>query len=132
MWAHRTVWRKVVKFGTLIEDSPNIHHSKFVVSYSIPLAPPSVQSFTYIYANNYWTIRARNKQQQKNYISFFPLIPWLMVIRLHPTTSFSILKFFPPKKLLFRISPRRLVRFSSTSNQIIFRSWWQKLSKAFW
>ncbi len=52
MAAHRTVYGRVVKFGTLIEDSPNITHSKFGVSNSNSLAPPLVQSFTLVYANN--------------------------------------------------------------------------------
>ncbi|KAI2665201.1 NACHT, LRR and PYD domains-containing protein 12 [Labeo rohita] len=42
MAAHRTACGKVVKFGTLIEDSPIIDHSKFGVSNSNSLAPPPV------------------------------------------------------------------------------------------
>ncbi len=40
MAAHRTACGKVVKFGTLIEDSINNNHSKFGVCNSNSLAPP--------------------------------------------------------------------------------------------
>ena len=53
MAAHRTVCRKMMKFGTHIEDSPIIDHTNFGVSNSTPLAPPTVQTYTYIYANNF-------------------------------------------------------------------------------
>ncbi len=52
MAAHRTACGKVVKFGTLIEDSLNINHSKFGVSNSNSIAPPLVQNCTHVYANN--------------------------------------------------------------------------------
>ena len=44
MAAHRTVWSKVVKFCTLIQDSPMLHVSKFHVGTSYTLAPPTGQS----------------------------------------------------------------------------------------
>ncbi len=53
MVAHRTDYGKVVKFGTLIKDILNTNHSKFGVSNSNSLAPPLVQSFTHVYANNF-------------------------------------------------------------------------------
>ncbi len=53
MAAHRTSCGKVIKFGTKIEDSLNINHSKFGVSNSNSLAPPLVQIFTYVCAKNF-------------------------------------------------------------------------------
>ncbi len=54
----------------LIEDSPNINHTKFGVSNSNPLAPPLVQICTHVCANNFWTVRARNKSSWKfNHLS---------------------------------------------------------------
>lgn len=53
MAAHRTACGKVVKFGTQIEDSLNINHTKFEVSNSNPLAPPTAQIGTHVYANNF-------------------------------------------------------------------------------
>ncbi len=53
MAAHRTDCGKVVKIGALIEDSLNTNHSKFGVSNSNSLAPPLVQNFTHVYANNF-------------------------------------------------------------------------------
>jgi len=50
--AHRKAYRKVMKFDTLIGDSLNFQHSKFGVSNSIPLAPPTVQICTHVNANN--------------------------------------------------------------------------------
>ncbi len=52
MAAHRTACGKVVTFGTLIEDSPNIKHSQFRVSNLNFLAPPLVQTFTHVFGNN--------------------------------------------------------------------------------
>ncbi len=76
MAAHRTAFGRIMKFGTQIEDSLNINHSKFGVSnsnslattcqigvsnslapplskfgVSNSLAPPLVQIFTHVYAN---------------------------------------------------------------------------------
>ena len=48
MAAHRTPWSKVVKCGTLIQDSPIIPWSKFVVASSWALAPTG-QSWTCIH-----------------------------------------------------------------------------------
>ncbi len=61
MAAHRTFCGKVIKFGTKIEDSLNINHSKFGVSNSNSLAPPLVQIFTYVHAKNFGTVRSRRK-----------------------------------------------------------------------
>ncbi len=52
MAAHRIACWKVVKFDTLIEDSINTNHSKFGVYLKSP-APPLLQSFTHVYANNF-------------------------------------------------------------------------------
>ncbi len=60
MAAHRTACRKVMKFGTNIEDSLNINHSKFGVPISNSLAPPIGQTCTHISANNFWTVRSRS------------------------------------------------------------------------
>ncbi len=58
MAAYRTACGKVMKFGTLIEDSPEMNHSKFWVSNSNSLAPPLVQSFTHVLIfKEYHTIR---------------------------------------------------------------------------
>ncbi len=59
MAAHRTACGKVVTFGTQTEDSANINHSKFGVSNSNSLAPPLVQTFTHVYANNFLTLSHR-------------------------------------------------------------------------
>ena len=56
MAAHRTDYGKVVKFGTLIRDSPMIHVTKFHVGTSNPLAPPTGQSWTCVYARNFWPV----------------------------------------------------------------------------
>ena len=90
-----------MKFGTLIEDSLKCHRSKFGVSNSIPLAPPSVQNLTHVYANNFSIVIFRHKN--------FP----------------AILNF--PKNLLLRTRPRRFIRFARKLNQIIFRPCWQKI-----
>ncbi len=59
-----------MKFGTLIEDSPNINHTKFGVFNSNSLAPPLVQICTHVCANNFWTVRARKKSSWKlNHLS---------------------------------------------------------------
>jgi len=58
MAAHITACGKVMKFGTLIEDSLKSLHSKFRVSNSILLAPPTLglsgncPKF-HVYANNF-------------------------------------------------------------------------------
>jgi len=52
MAAHRVACWKVMKFGTMVEDSLN--SSKFGVFNSILQAPPTVQSFTHVYANKFW------------------------------------------------------------------------------
>jgi len=52
--------RKVMKFGTQIENTLIINHGKFGDSNSIPLAPPTVQICIHVYANNFltmWAIR---------------------------------------------------------------------------
>ena len=49
-------WLKVVKFGTLIQDSPISPHSKFEVASPWALAPPIGQSWTCIHVNNFWPI----------------------------------------------------------------------------
>jgi hypothetical protein len=56
MAARRTPWPKVVKFGTLIQDSPMNPHSKFVVASSWSLAPATGQICTYIHVYNFWPI----------------------------------------------------------------------------
>lgn len=61
MAAHRTICRKVMKFCTMLKDSPSIDHSKFEVSNAISLAPLPVQSCIQVYANNLWTISHRKK-----------------------------------------------------------------------
>ena len=125
MAAHRTACGKVMKFGTLIEEGLTYQHSKFGVSKSLPLAPPSVQSCTHVYANNFWTRWARNK------IIFFSdslaqadsIAPYDVIFR-HENFS-AILNF--PKNLLFRTPPRPLLRFSRNLNQIISRPCRQKV-----
>ena len=89
MAAHRTACGKVMKFGTMIEDSPKSHHTKFGVLKPIPLAPPTVQNFTFILLITF-------EPQGQSTKFFFPLIPELMTIRLHPMTSFSVIKIWPP------------------------------------
>ena len=63
MAAHRTDYGKVVKFGTLIRDSPMIHVTKFHVGTSNPLAPPTGQSWTCVHARNFWTLGPIFKNQ---------------------------------------------------------------------
>ena len=116
-----------MKFGTQIEDSPICHYSKFWVSNSIPLAPPPVQSCTYVYANNFWTIRARNKIlfSLDSLAQADSIAPYDVIFR-HENFP-AILNF--PKKLLFRTPPRPLLWFSRKLNQIIFRPCQQKVIK---
>ncbi len=52
LWKSVPAPNRVVKFGTQIEDSLNINHSKFGVSNSNPLAPPTAYICTHVYANN--------------------------------------------------------------------------------
>ena len=56
MAAHRTPGSKVMKFGTLIQDSPISPHSKYEVASLWTLAPPIGQSWTCIHVNNFWPI----------------------------------------------------------------------------
>ena len=53
MAAPRTVWYKVVKFGTLIKDSPVFNFTKFHLSHCSTLAPPTGQSWTCVYTRNF-------------------------------------------------------------------------------
>ena len=56
MAAHRTPWSKVVKFGTLVQDSPispSSKSSEFEVAGSSALAPPTSQSWTCIHFYNF-------------------------------------------------------------------------------
>ena len=50
-----SAWSKVVKFGTLIGDSPLVQFTKCHVSYLGTLAPPMGQSWTCVYTRNIWT-----------------------------------------------------------------------------
>ncbi len=50
LWQAIEPLAEVVKFGTQIKDSMNINHSKFGVSDSNSLAPPSAQICTHVYA----------------------------------------------------------------------------------
>ncbi len=52
LWKSVPAPNRMVKFGTQIEDSLNINHSKFGVSNSNPLAPPTAYICTHVYANN--------------------------------------------------------------------------------
>ena len=125
MAAYRTACGKVVKFGTQLEDSLTFVHSKFGVSNSIPLAPPAVQSCTYVYVNNFWTVRVRNKIlfSSDSLAHDESIAPYDVIFR-HENFS-AILNFL--KNLLFRTPPRPLLRFSRKLNQIIFRPCWQKV-----
>ncbi len=64
--AHRTACRKVMKFGTQIDDSLNISYSKFGGSISNSLVSPTGQICTHVSANNFWTVRSRSKIRAKN------------------------------------------------------------------
>ena len=57
MAAHRTAWRKVVKFGTLVQDSPISPLSQSQVASPTALAPPTGQSWTCIHVHNFRPIR---------------------------------------------------------------------------
>lgn len=57
----RSAWEKVGKFGTPIEERLNINQSKFGVSNSDSLAPPTVQMCTIVYASNFWTVGLETK-----------------------------------------------------------------------
>ena len=63
MAAHRTDWWKVVKFGTLIEDSPLINVTKCHVGTSYALAPPTGQSWMCVHARNFWVVGPIFKNQ---------------------------------------------------------------------
>ena len=125
MAAHRTACGKVMKFGTLIEGRLNSHHSKFGVSNSFPLAPPAVQICTHVYANNFWTTRARNKIpiSSDSLAQDDSIAPYDVIFR-HGNLS-AILNF--SKNLLFRTPHRPLLRFSRKLNQIIYRPCRQKV-----
>ena len=93
---HGSLWQpiepiagKLFWFDILIEDSPNIKYTNFCVSKSFPLAPPPVQSFTFILLITFEPFGQSTK-------FFFPLISELMPIRLHPMTSFFVIIIFPP------------------------------------
>jgi hypothetical protein len=53
MAAHRTTWWKVVKFGTLVQDSPISPLSQCQVANPTALAPPTGQSCTCIHVYNF-------------------------------------------------------------------------------
>ena len=55
MAAPRSAWSKVLKFGTLIGDSPVVKCTKFHVPYLSTLAPPMGQSWTCVYTCNFWS-----------------------------------------------------------------------------
>ena len=57
MAAHRTAWRKVVKFGTLVQDSPISPLTQSQVASPTALAPPTGQSWTCIHVHNFRPIR---------------------------------------------------------------------------
>lgn len=60
--AHRTIYRKVMKSGTLTEMCMNINHSKFGVLHSVLLAPPTVQTYTRLsIVNNFLPFRISPK-----------------------------------------------------------------------
>ena len=56
MAAPISAWSKVVKFGTLIGDSPLVQFTKFHVPYLGTLAPPMGQSWSCVYTRNFWTV----------------------------------------------------------------------------
>ena len=127
MASHRTVCGKMIKFGTLIEDKPIIDHSKFEVSNSMSLAPPTVQSCTHVYVNNFWTVCPRNKilSSTNSLAQADSIAPYDVIFR-HENFS-AILNF--TKNLLFRTPPRLFVRFSRKLNHVISRPCWQKVIK---
>ena len=53
MAAHRTAWWKVVKFGTLVQDSPISPLSQSQVASPTALAPPTGQSWACIHVHNF-------------------------------------------------------------------------------
>ena len=53
MAAHRTAWRKVVKFGTLVQDCPISPLSQSKVASPTALAPPTGQSWACIHVHNF-------------------------------------------------------------------------------
>ena len=57
MAAHRTAWWKVVKFGTLVQDSPISPLSQSQVASPTALAPPTGQSWACIHVHNFRPIR---------------------------------------------------------------------------
>ena len=57
MVAHRTAWRKVVKFGTLVQDSPISPLSQSQVASPTALAPPTGQIWACIHVHNFRAIR---------------------------------------------------------------------------
>jgi hypothetical protein len=129
---HWSLWQpyeplagKLILFDILIEDSPNIKYTNFGVSNSFPLAPPTVQSFTHVYADNFWTVRARIKIlfSSDSWAHDDSIAPYDVIFRHN---SFpAILNF--PKNLLFRTPPRPLLRISRKLNQINSRPWRQKV-----
>ena len=52
-WESMAAHRKVVKFGTLVQDSPISPSSQFQVATSTALAPPTGQSCTCIHVYNF-------------------------------------------------------------------------------
>ena len=95
------------------------------MSKSFPLAPPTVQSFTHVSANNFWTTRARNKILFSSdfWAQGDSIAPYDVIFR-HNNFS-AILNF--PKNLLFQTPPRPLLQFPRKLNQIIFRPCRQKV-----
>ena len=57
MAAHRTAWRKVVKFGTMVQDSPISPLSQSQVASPTALAPPTGQIWACIHVHNFRAIR---------------------------------------------------------------------------
>ncbi len=92
MTAHRTACGKVVKFGTLIDDTVNSNHTKFGVSNSNSLAPPLVQNLHLhkmkIFFSSESLAQAKSNEVQNSKIVRFSFFRYLQMF-VKPTFSNS-------------------------------------------
>ncbi len=124
MAAHRTDCGKVIKFGTLIEDSVNSNHTTFGVSNSNSLAPPLVQIFNFVmlitFINKKILVSSESLAQAESNEVHNSKIARFM--------HFSCIFIFNcSENLLCQTRPRWFVRFSPKLTQIIYRPCWQKV-----
>ncbi len=133
LWQAIEPLAEVVKFGTQIKDSMNINHSKFGVSDSNSLAPPSAQICTHVYAFKSqglktWFLHFQTRTRQfvelslkLAWIIFRPC--WVNVINVDRSNQSFIIQNLMPKYIwgcsfakLWHIDSKPCVSLSPNTN----------------